>query len=192
MPKKKRNTAFSLSFLDIMACGFGAVTLLFLILRHKASEIIITDQQLANEAELLQRDIKEAEEIKTEILNSLETIKNEIVTTQGMSKRIITELEEKEKSIQDDPKNLDKLREQVQKLEEETANIEEVEFGDKVREFIGDGNRQYLTGLTLGGERVLILIDGSASMLADTVVNAVRRRNMSDDCLLYTSPSPRD
>ena len=149
MPKKKRTTAFSLSFLDIMACGFGAVTLLFLILRHNASEIIIPDQQLANEAELLQRDIKEAEEIKTEILNSLETIKNEIVTTQGMSKRIITELEEKEKSIQDDPKNLDKLREQVQKLEEETANIEEVEFGDKVREFIGDGNRQYLTGLTL-------------------------------------------
>ena len=181
MPKKKRNTAFSLSFLDIMAWGVGAVTLLFLILRHNASEIIIPDQQLANEAELLQRDIKEAEEIKTEILNSLETIKNEIVTTQGMSKRIITELEEKEKSIQDDPKNLDKLREQVQKLEEETANIEEVEFGDKVREFIGDGNRQYLTGLTLGGERVLILIDGSASMLADTVVNAVRRRNMSDD-----------
>ena len=34
MLKKRRITAFSLSFLDIMACGFGAVTLLFLILRH--------------------------------------------------------------------------------------------------------------------------------------------------------------
>jgi hypothetical protein len=50
-----------------------------------------------------------------------------------------------------------------------------------VREFQGDGNRQYLTGLKLGGERVLILVDGSASMLADTVVNAVRRRNMDDE-----------
>jgi hypothetical protein len=59
--------------------------------------------------------------------------------------------------------------------------MEEVEFGDKVREFQGDGNRQYLTGLKLGGERVLILVDGSASMLADTVVNAVRRRNMGDE-----------
>ena len=58
--------------------------------------------------------------------------------------------------------------------------MEEVEFGDKVREFLGDGNRQYLTGLKLGGERVMILVDGSASMLADTVVNAVRRRNMDD------------
>jgi hypothetical protein len=59
--------------------------------------------------------------------------------------------------------------------------MEEVEFGDRVREFVGDGNRQYLTGLKLGGERVLILVDGSASMLADTVVNAVRRRNMDDE-----------
>ena len=33
----------------------------------------------------------------------------------------------------------------------------------------------------LGGERVLIMVDGSASMLADTVVNAVRRRNMEDE-----------
>ena len=32
--KKRRDVAFSLSFLDIMACGFGAVTLLFLIIRH--------------------------------------------------------------------------------------------------------------------------------------------------------------
>ena len=59
--------------------------------------------------------------------------------------------------------------------------MEELDFGDKVREFLGDGNRQYLTGLKLGGERVIILVDGSASMLADTVVNALRRRNMNDE-----------
>ena len=116
MARKRRNIAFSLSFLDIMACGFGAVTLLFLILRHNTSEIIIPDQKLSNEAELLEQDIREAEQLKTEILNSLENIKKELVITQGMSKRIITELEEKEKSIQEDPKNLDKLRLQVKNL----------------------------------------------------------------------------
>ena len=95
MARKRRNIAFSLSFLDIMACGFGAVTLLFLILRHNTSEIIIPDQKLSNEAELLEQDIREAEQLKTEILNSLENIKKELVITQGMSKQIITELEEK-------------------------------------------------------------------------------------------------
>ena len=125
-------------------------------------------------------DIRQAEAKKTQLLNSLEEITLELVEAQGLSDRVLTDLQETEKSIQADPNDLDKLRRQVEQLEDETAQMEEVEFGDKVREFLGDGNRQYLTGLKLGGERVLILVDGSASMLADTVVNAVRRRNMDD------------
>ena len=182
MARKRRNIAFSLSFLDIMACGFGAVTLLFLILRHNATEIVTPDPRLASEVELLQEDIRQAEEAKTELLNSLEQLQLELVKAQGASDRVLTDLEEIEKSIQSDPKDeIAKLRRQVDQLEEQTAEMEELDFGDKVREFLGDGNRQYLTGLKLGGERVIILVDGSASMLADTVVNAVRRRNMSDE-----------
>jgi hypothetical protein len=37
-----------------------------------------------------------------------------------------------------------------------------------------------LTGLKVGGERILILVDGSASMLDSSIVNIIRRRNMSD------------
>ena len=37
--EKRRVSTFSLSFLDIMACGFGAVTLLFLILKHDADTV---------------------------------------------------------------------------------------------------------------------------------------------------------
>jgi len=181
MAKKRRNIAFSLSFLDIMACGFGAVTLLFLILRHNATEIELPDPRLASEVDLLQEDISQAEREKVELLNSLKELQLQLVTAQGASDRVITDLQEQEKSIQADPKDdIAKLRRQVEQLEIETAQMEEVEFGDKVREFLGDGNRQYLTGLKLGGERVMILVDGSASMLADTVVNAVRRRNMDD------------
>ena len=181
MPKKRRNIAVSLSFLDIMACGFGAVTLLFLILRHNATEVITPDIRISAEVDMLQMDIRDAEQEKVQLLNSLEKIQLQLVEAQGLSKRVITDLEEQEKSIQNDPNDLDKLRRQVEQLEDETAQMEEIEFGDKVREFQGDGNRQYLTGLKLGGERVLILVDGSASMLADTVVNAVRRRNMDDE-----------
>ena len=178
---RRRNIALSLSFLDIMACGFGAVTLLFLILRHNDVEIPVPDPSLQSELELLKMDISQAEEEKTQLLNSLEELELQLVEAQGLSNTVITELSEQEQSIQSDSNDLDKLRAQVQQLEEKTAQMEEVEFGDKVREFLGDGNRQYLTGLKLGGERVLILVDGSASMLADTVVNVVRRRNMDNE-----------
>ncbi len=182
MPRKRRNTAFSLSFLDIMACGFGAVTLLFLILRHDAVKVEVPDVRLSAEVDLLRQDVSQAESEKTELLNSLDELKLQLVDAQGLSRRIVTQLEEAEKSIQADPESeIAMLRRQVEELERETASMEEVEFGDKVRQFLGEGNRQYLTGLNLGGERVLILVDGSASMLADSVVNIIRRRNMQDE-----------
>ena len=182
MIKKRKITAFSLSFLDIMACGFGAVTLLFLILRHNVVEEVVPDAKLAAEVEMLQQDVRQAEEERTELLNSIEELELQLVDVQGLSERYLTDLVEVEESIQSDPEEqIAMLRKTVEELESETAKMEEVEFGDKVREFVGEGNRQYLTGLVLGGERVMIMVDGSASMLADTVVNAVRRRNMEPE-----------
>ena len=56
--------------------------------------------------------------------------------------------------------------------------------GDNIRSYTGDGDRQYLTGLKVGGERILILIDASASMLDRKIINILRRRNMSDSMKL--------
>jgi hypothetical protein len=182
MIKSRRVTAFSLSFLDIMACGFGAVTLLFLILRHSVIEEVQPDARLVAEVEMLKEDVRDAEEERTDLLNSIEELELELVKAQGLSTRFLSDIVELEESVQSDPEErIDKLRRQVEELERETSKLEEVEFGDKVRQFLGEGNRQYLTGLMLGGERVMILVDGSASMLADTVVNAVRRRNMEPE-----------
>lgn len=131
---------------------------------------------------MLKADVKEAEEERSELLNSIEDLELQLVTAQGLSKRFLTDLDELEESIQSDPEEqIAMLRRQVEELEDETAKMEEVEFGDKVRQFLGEGDRQYLTGMVLGGERVMVLVDGSASMLADTVVNAVRRRNMAPE-----------
>jgi hypothetical protein len=182
MLKQRRINAFSLSFLDIMACGFGAVTLLFLILRHSVVVEVQPDPRLQAEVEMLRQDVTHAEQERTELLNSIEELELQLVDARGLSSRYLTDLEEAEESIQADPEErIAMLRRQVEELESETDKMEEVEFGDKVRQFLGEGNRQYLTGLVLGGERVMILVDGSASMLADTVVNAVRRRNMEPE-----------
>jgi hypothetical protein len=183
MAKKRRGNPFSLSFLDIMACGFGAVTLLFLILRHNSMIVPTPDEFLAAEVDLLQEDVIQAEAERVELLNSIEELKRQMVEAQGLSRRFLTQVQETEESIQSDPNEIAMLRRQVEELERETASMEDVEFGDKVRQFIGEGDRQYLTGLKLGGERVMILVDASASMLADTVVNAIRRRNMEDSVL---------
>jgi hypothetical protein len=176
---KRRNLALSLSFLDIMACGFGAITLLFLILRHDTGDTTPVDEKIATEIELLQLDINRIQQQRSELVNNLDKVEVQLTEAQNISQNLRNQLVDQQK-LQQSSDSLQQLRDQVQQLEEQTAQMEEVEFGDKIRKFIGEGNRQYLTGLKLGGERVLILVDGSASMLADTVVNVVRRRNMPE------------
>jgi hypothetical protein len=77
---------------------------------------------------------------------------------------------------------VEKLQSDIKSLEDEVKRLlaikaEQDEAGEQIREFKGEGDRQYLTGLRLGGERTLILVDRSASMLADAVANVIIRRN---------------
>ncbi len=52
--------------------------------------------------------------------------------------------------------------------------------GDRVKAFEGTGDRKYFIGLSVKGERILVLVDVSASMLDETVVNVIRLRNMPE------------
>lgn len=178
---RRKVSPFSLSFLDIMACGFGAVTLLFLILRHEPSP---GDQMQHAEASLLQEDIRFGEEHLVQLRNSLREQEERLVETQGLSRRTLEHIEQtqQELSVQRDPEQeMALLRRQIEDAQREVAQLEATTSGQQVRQFIGQGDRQYLTGLKLGGDRVLILVDASASMLSDTLVNVIRLRNVDEE-----------
>ncbi len=88
-------------------------------------------------------------------------------------------------SLQQELKTLEK---DVQKLAKQKA--EERQVGRQVRPFEGAGNRQYFTGLKLGGSRVLILVDSSASMLDYKIVDIIRRK-IRDDSARRSAPKWR-
>ena len=181
--RKRSITTFSLSFLDIMACGFGAVTLLFLILKHDATAIQAADPNLAAEVDLLKEDIRVGRDQLVELRNSLAAAEKNILDAQGLSNRVVEKIDfaQRELSAQKDPENeIAALRTQVEELERETESLQEQGSGEDLRRFTGQGDRQYLTGLKLGGNRVMILLDASASMLSDSIVNVIRLRNMSN------------
>ena len=178
--RRRHPHPLNLSFLDIMACGFGAVTLLFLILKHDVAAIP-AEAPMSAEIDLLEEEIREGEENRVEVRNTLEALRRELVEAQGRASRVVEQIEEREVSPERDPEEeIAQLRRQVEELERETAELREAGRDRDLRTFAGQGDRQYLTGLKLGGERVLILLDASASMLADDLVNVIRRRNMDD------------
>lgn len=188
---RRKVSPFSLSFLDIMFCGFGAVVLLVLVLNHdtvKSRNQIFTD--LRAEAVRLEKEVLVGERDLVEARNSLQATEREIVLMQGQSERVIDTTKETELEIARMSRDTLASREHVNQLTTDLKSMDKVQkrlgaaaaadrdSGEKVREFKGEGDRQYLTGLKMGGKRILILVDASASMLDETIINVIRRRNM--------------
>ena len=182
---RRRLNPISLSFLDVMFCGFGAVILIFLILDHTSTRSeTVTSPDLMAEIRLLEEEVKEGQEGLVVLRNTVSDVDLEVVEAQGLARQIqdqidsfLQELAAMENSSLATEEDVAKLRADVQQLEEELrrlqASAQELE-GASVRQFIGDGQRQYLTGLYLGGQRIMIVVDASASMLDDTLVNIIR------------------
>ncbi len=191
MARKQRTiNSFSLSFLDIMSCGLGAAVLIFLLLKHVVDgPSATTEIQTYAEVSLLEEEIKEGEENLVRIRNTIDDVSNETVTAKGLARQIEDDISQLKSQLEeiapDSSADIPGIRNKIAKLESQKEALEKtVPAGNKAYEFTGDGERQYLTGLKIGGENVLVLIDASASMLDETIVNIVRRRNMTDDLKL--------
>lgn len=191
--KKRSVTVFSISFIDCITCGLGAMLLLFVIVnaRSVASRTQITSD-LRGEVDRIEKEVLEGTKQLVEARNTLEQTVEELVKTEGLSRRVIQTLTEKKTELASYEGDTLASREHINRLKADLKAKEEAlkrleggsasqdDYGSKVRRYSGEGDRQYLTGLKMGGDRIFILLDSSASMLDDTIVGIIRRRNMSD------------
>ena len=183
-----------MAFLDAMTCGFGALVLFFMVisaLAGKRADDLSAD--LRAEADRLAQVVLEGNLKLVELRNSVDQVDDERVTAQGLSRRMLEMLREIEVELATFDEQTLARRENVRQLQSDLKTLEEEAKrlsasipsnetpGDRLRSFVGDGDRQYVTGLKVGGRRILVLVDKSASMLDRRLVNILRRRNMDDD-----------
>jgi hypothetical protein len=176
-----------------MCCGFGAVVLLVMLLNGNmltARRETVADLQ--SEVVRLEREVKAGREHLVSLRNSMNETEADLVRTEGLSRQVIDRIDQTKQELanlygdsQATKKHINALQSDLVSLDEENRRIgaeqqDELARGDKVREFIGQGDRQYLTGLKLGGKRVLLLVDASASMLDEKIVNILIRRNLDE------------
>jgi hypothetical protein len=191
---RRRLNVFGLSFLDAMTCGLGAVVLLYMVIN--ASVQLRTDRltdDLSSEVNRLQDEVLDGHRLLVELRNSMREIIDENAAASGLSRRLIEQIREIQVELATFDQTTIATREHINRLKADLKSLEEEAKrlaasipsdetpGDRMRVHIGDGDRQYLTGLKVGGKRIFFLVDASASMLGDTVVNIIRRRNLPDD-----------
>lgn len=189
--RRRQTNVFSLSFLDAIACGFGAAVLLFMIINasiKERAEVVLED--ISAEVNRMELKVLTGRKNLVQIRDALAQLVQEWASLRGMREQIVAEIRTTEQAFSEVTQDtearraaLERLRQELAALESETerlsaASITPEDAGDRIRSFTGEGNRQYLTGLRMGGRHVAILVDASTSMLDRTLVNIIRRRNM--------------
>lgn len=189
--KRRPLTTVSLSFIDAILCGFGAIVLLFLILSHNSiAQRRERTEALQQEVEALEREVLSGREEAARLNAGLERASGQrqrlLAQSKTLSERIAGrryDLARLETDRIAREAHVNRLKADLKSRDEELKRLEggamqRAAEGQHLRAFPGEGDRQYLSGMKVGGQRILILLDASASMLAERIVDIVRLRNL--------------
>ncbi|MDX9862218.1 MAG: hypothetical protein RBS99_15015 [Rhodospirillales bacterium] len=155
-----------------MACGLGAIILVFMLVKHNAGNTVL-------ETELLQADLDRLEAQEQQIRGRLEAVKAEMDQADKGLRAASGQIAQLESSIEDSRQTASQSQSKIAQLKDTIEKTEIAETSDVV-ESPKPGEETYLMGLKVEGRRIAILVDASASMTDETLIEIIRRKNSPD------------
>lgn len=172
--KKRRDEGFNLAFLDVMACGLGAVILILILVKFSANTDIPVDE-LAR----LEQELAASSDTASELQQSLSEKEAAVAMqsadmddTQTRIEQLKIQQEALKKAIQDE-------RAVIAELETAVAAAGPLVANDELA-ISGAGEETYLLGLKVQGQRIGILLDMSASMTDESLIEVFKYKVGSD------------
>jgi hypothetical protein len=196
MASRRRTVeVFTLSFLDCICCGFGAVILFYTIVSAQAGmQGVRSTDPLSAEVNRLEEQVQAGSRNLVVLHNQIEKTTSETVSDEAHTRSLASTLEAQREQLSTFDTSSVARREQIEKLKADVRSLEEgkrrLEGGSLDRTPPGQqistfresgGDRRYVTGIRLKGKRILILLDVSASMLHEDLVTILRLRNSDDE-----------
>jgi len=183
MPRKKTET-FSMSFLDVISCGFGAVVLFYTIMASQAGMTRTNERMnLQADANRVAQEVIEGRAHLADLRNAMESTEDKTVQAHGLSVAVLDRIKVTEEELakyENDTlarrESLERLKADLQQLEEGTRRLKE--RAPQTVPVNSPDDQEQLVTLSVLGQHVLVLVDASASMLDETLVNIIRLRNM--------------
>ena len=96
---RRQTTTFSMSFLDVISCGFGAVVLFYTIISAQAGLYRIKENtDLNSEAKQLEQEVLDGYKHLAELRNALESTEDRKIRAAGLSR----EMQDKMKATEEE------------------------------------------------------------------------------------------
>ncbi|HXC60086.1 MAG TPA: hypothetical protein VN645_12265 [Steroidobacteraceae bacterium] len=190
--RRRRVEVFSLSFLDCICCGFGAVVLFYTVIAGQSGiKRIDRSDQLQAEVNKLEEEVLVGTRNLVVLRNTLQKTKSDTRLAAERAQAVLDEVSSaREEALRvgatsmAQREHINQLKSDLKALEAGTQRLQAGAVkpappGERVRSFRGTGNRRYVTGIRITGKHVLVLVDRSASMVDEDLVNIIKLRNQS-------------
>ena len=171
MRRHRKSEGFNLAFLDIMSCGLGAVVLVFMLVKHNVGSS-------TTESDLLAADVQRLELQEEELQQTLEQLLNISQSEAEKIAQLRAKLTQLEQSISQKKLSLVQKKDQLAALKNDISTRPIAQKDDLVEDNRG-GEENYLMGLKVEGRRIAVLIDSSASMTDEKLLDIIKRKNGS-------------
>lgn len=176
MLKRRRSEAFNLAFLDVMSCGLGAVLLIFMLVKFHAYSETPSD-----EIQRLKQDLEQLRDTEEAMSAEVAMKRAQTQSQRSEMQRLKAQIEQFEKQAEETAQALARRQTNIAELEQAVRGAAPPEKSDDPLELSGTGEETYLIGLRVEGRRIGILVDHSASMTEEKLVEVIRRKVASID-----------
>lgn len=170
--RRKKAEGSSLAFLDIMSCGLGAVILVFMLVKQKIDETPV-------EIDNLKQDISQLEQAREEADATLEQIRSQLSSENARYQSLKQQLAEKQATLNAQSQQMQRSESALEELKSSITSIEVPKQQADLIESPRINEENYLLGLKVQGPKIAILVDVSASMTHEKLIDIIRAKNSS-------------
>jgi hypothetical protein len=166
---RKSEDGFNLAFLDVMACGLGAIILIFMLVDFNSV--------MPDPSEELARIAQDQQGQQTQIATLTErdnTLDSDIVTAQAAQQIAQRALALATQAQQTRQAELAAQQAQLAELEQALAALGPIPESDANLALAGTEAPSFLLGLAVEGQHIVIMVDVSASMMAGKLIDIFR------------------
>jgi len=174
--RRRAAEGFNMSFLDVMACGLGAVILIFILVDFNAFT-----SEPSDEKNKLEQELNAADRQQQQLQQAIDELNDKIAmesVQQNESKAAESNTTgQQSKLLQDISTQLAVVAD----LENQLAAIAKKATQDANVQLSGTGQQNYITGLKVEGKEIGILLDKSASMMGDNLLEVLQHMALPDN-----------
>ena len=170
--KNRQAEGLNLAFLDIMSCGLGAVILVFMLVKQHIDSS-------SSEVEQLQQDISQLEQARDEAQQNLDKLGENLEQQTHDLAAMGESLKTKQANVGQQTSAKQQAESDLEAIKKSITQIEVPDHQADQLQSPQVNEQNYLMGLKVQGQKIAILVDTSASMTNEKLLDIIKTKSGS-------------